>query len=124
MKILVVEDRGETQACLEAYLTMNGCVTDHAGNGEGALTRLPLFLPDAVITDHIMPGKSGVELVLEMRATPAYAEIPVAIVSGIPESDIPILLAMVHGCSSVKVFAKPVDPAAILQWLREVTWEV
>lgn len=119
MKVLVVEDCGATQVSLEAFFRLQGCWTDHAGNGEAALTRLSVSRPDAIVTDHLMPGKTGVELIQELRSRKEFDNIPIALLSAVPADDWQIVLSMLGDAPRVRFFAKPVDPHAILAWLRD-----
>ena len=53
-----------------------------AATGEEALKLVLKRRPDAVVTDIVMPGIDGVELVRLLRATPSTASIPILMISG------------------------------------------
>ena len=61
----------------------------YAPNGEKAWNMMNKQLPDIVITDMIMPKKSGIQLCKEIKASPLLNHIPVVIISSISrESDL------------------------------------
>ncbi len=73
IRILVVDDEPQILRALRAALKGHGYDVQTAADGEEALDLLALHLPDIVILDLVMPGKSGFDVVREMRgwSTPA-----------------------------------------------------
>src|SRR3989442_15115046 len=66
-RILVVDDEPEIGEILEMLLTHVGHEVRVARNGDSAL-RLPRAGPvDLIITDIFMPGKEGIETIMEIR---------------------------------------------------------
>lgn len=63
-------------------------VVDTADDGEQALRAVLRNRPDLVITDLLMPGMDGVELVRTLRSTPSTATIPVLMISGMAPEDL------------------------------------
>jgi two-component system NtrC family response regulator len=78
-RILVVDDDESLRWVTRAQLQQSGYVVDAAASGNEALDRIPDALPDMVITDLMMPGMSGVELLRKIRA--GYPEIIVILVT-------------------------------------------
>lgn len=60
----------------QAKLTIN---FRHALNGEMLFSLLEDGLPDMIFLDIQMPGKNGINSLLEIRSNPVYKEIPVII---------------------------------------------
>jgi CheY-like chemotaxis protein len=86
--VLVVDDNVDTCKVLSAFLHRGGhdatCVT----SVPAAMLKLidgDLPLPDLVISDLMMPGESGIDLVREIRATKRTRELPVIIYSAVSE---------------------------------------
>ena len=52
-----------------------------ANDADSALERLRSSRPSAALLDVMLPGRSGLEMLREMRADPALAAIPVIVVS-------------------------------------------
>ena len=67
-RILVVDDDESLRWVTQAQLQQAGYQVDAAASGDDALDRLHDAPPDLVITDLMMPGMSGVELLKSIRA--------------------------------------------------------
>jgi len=52
-----------------------------AGDGREALTMLEDIRPDLIITDYMMPYVTGAQLIGAIRNLPAYADLPVLLMS-------------------------------------------
>ncbi len=78
IRVLVVDDEPQILRALRATLRGHGYEVQTAQNGEEALDRLATHPPDAVILDLMMPGKSGFDVVREVRA---WSQVPIIIVS-------------------------------------------
>ena len=79
--ILVVEDDADTRRALSLLLDDMGYSVSSAGSGAEALRYMDSGEPcDAVITDVLMPGMSGVELARLARA--ARPELPIVLLTG------------------------------------------
>jgi CheY-like chemotaxis protein len=117
-----VDDRAGTQDSLEAFLRLSGCWTDHAGNGAHALSRLAVSAPDAVVTDHVMPVLSGLDLVKEMRRAEGLKAVPAIVITALSDGE---ELARVRGelqaLQPARLMRKPFDPAELVRALREMT---
>lgn len=75
IRVLVVDDEPQILRALRAALKGHGYDVQTAGDGEEALDLLALHPPDILILDLVMPGKSGFDVVREVRAwsTSAHA---------------------------------------------------
>jgi DNA-binding NtrC family response regulator len=78
-RILVVDDDQSLRWVTQAQLQQSGYQVDAAANGTEALDHIRDAPPDLVITDLMMPGMSGVELLRNIRAD--YPEIIVILVT-------------------------------------------
>lgn len=72
-RVLVVDDEENIRLVLRTLLRRNGYEVEVAANAEEALARVDAFAPDVILTDVRMPGRSGIDLVsdLRQRKTPA-----------------------------------------------------
>lgn len=68
MHILVVDDDENTRKVLRRFLTSEGHVADACENATKALEQLHAEHYDALLTDLVMPGMNGVELVDAAKA--------------------------------------------------------
>jgi CheY-like chemotaxis protein len=79
--ILVVEDDAAAFADIEAALASVGVVT-RASNGLEALSLLRQgFIPDAIVTDVVMPKMDGIALCRFVKSHPNTSRIPVLMFS-------------------------------------------
>jgi two-component system alkaline phosphatase synthesis response regulator PhoP len=68
-KILIVDDDQNLREILRLNLQKAGFLNiQEATNGNEALELLPIFKPDLVILDVMMPDKDGIDTALEIRS--------------------------------------------------------
>lgn len=76
MKILIVDDNENTREMVRQILQRTGHeVVGEAEDGEGALKAFKDLRPEIVLLDIIMPGKSGLEVLREIRAIDPAAKV-------------------------------------------------
>ncbi|VXC69675.1 response regulator [Massilia sp. 9I] len=78
--ILVVEDDNFVRESMVLSLEAFGHAVSQAASGEAALRELQHGRPDLIITDYLMPGITGAELML--RAREVFPGIPMIIATG------------------------------------------
>ena len=81
-RILVVDDEAEVRELMRRGLEKNGWTVDEAENGKAALACLDEMVPDLILLDLNMPEMDGFELLERLRATPAWHDVPVVVLSG------------------------------------------
>jgi CheY-like chemotaxis protein len=86
--VLVVDDEFGIVKLLEEVLTDEGHRVLIATNGRQALERAAIEKPSLVVTDFMMPVMDGAALVKALRADPQLADVPVVIMSAIPEATV------------------------------------
>lgn len=74
--ILLVEDEPGVQRALTLVLDAEGYRVTAAADGNEALASLEAHRPDLIITDYMMPGLDGLELLMRVRADRKLAAIP------------------------------------------------
>ncbi len=84
LRVLVVDDSMLIRHTVCRFLEKRGYEVESASNGVEALERLAHPFPDIVITDMVMPGMTGSELISSLKARPETASIPIVILSGRP----------------------------------------
>lgn len=82
--ILLVDDEYAVAEILATLLADDGYVVLTASDGQQALDMLAEKIPDAVITDQMMPLVDGVELFRRMQKNPKHRRIPVVLMSSVP----------------------------------------
>ena len=87
-KILVADDSIAVRKVAERLLTEAGLGVTLAANGEEALALLAKEVPDLIVSDVIMPDKSGYEVCAFVRGQAALAKTPVLLISGIVNDEV------------------------------------
>jgi signal transduction histidine kinase/DNA-binding response OmpR family regulator len=78
---LVIDDDESAIDLMRRWLSRHGYGVVAAHEGETGLKMLRALRPDIVILDVIMPGRSGYEILEEIRCDPAIAETPVLLIT-------------------------------------------
>ncbi len=86
--ILVVDDERGFCDVVTVILESQGYQVHMAHHANDALDMLDEATPDLILTDMMMPEIDGVGLIKRLRETPAWAEIPVVVVSAYTEPEI------------------------------------
>lgn len=116
-RVLVAEDDDITATILTHRLEKEGFEVVRFDNGvdayEGALTETPTL----VLLDIKMPGMDGFEVLERLRKTPAYADVPIVILSSMgSESD--IIRGFELGADDYVL--KPFSPAELIARVRRL----
>lgn len=75
--VLVIEDEPNIVAAITFILERDGWRVSAHPSGQGALEVIRRSAPDVLILDMMLPGRSGLEILQELRADPALAALPV-----------------------------------------------
>ena len=87
-KILIADDSIAVRKVAERLLTEAGMGVTLAANGSEALALVSKDRPDLIVSDVIMPDKSGYEVCAFIRAQANLADIPVLLISGIVNDEV------------------------------------
>jgi DNA-binding response OmpR family regulator len=82
-RVLVIDDEPTIRDRLGQMLTDEGYDVDLAVDGETALERVYAARPDAILLDLMMPGMNGRQFLKALRNEPAYAHVPVVIMTAV-----------------------------------------
>jgi len=110
--ILVVEDDLLVSDMLSQVLTRAQHQVKVATDGEDAVNVLKSFLPDVMVTDILMPKKSGTTLISEVKNQ--HPGMNIIAISGGGRADPIGYLDLSEELGAEISFAKPVDNDAIL----------
>ena len=84
-RILVVDDNPDTMELMQELLSTHGYSVIVAGNAAEAEAEVHREHPDLILSDVIMPGKSGYELCRELKDNPATRLIPFVLITGLSD---------------------------------------
>lgn len=103
-KILIADDSIAVRKVAERLLTEAGMGVTLAANGSEAMALLSKDRPDLIVSDVIMPDKSGYEVCSFIRAQANLADIPVLLISGIVNDEVS---RQAESCKADGVLKKP-----------------
>lgn len=116
-RVLVVDDHTENRYYLEVLLAAQGWQVDTAGNGEEALERLAVSVPEAVISDLLMPVMDGYTLLRNVRSDQRLAQVPFIVYTATYTSAEDEHLARNLGADGFLL--KPSEPRDLLDCLEQ-----
>ena len=116
-RILVADDDPIALLFTRSLLEDRGYEVVTAEDGEGALEAVRREMPDLVVTDMVMPYKSGLEIIREMRADPALKEIPVLVIS-MKDKELDIVQGLDEGADDYVV--KPVHALELAARVKKI----
>lgn len=79
--VLIADDEEALLEVFAATVLQMGHEVVSAENGEEALRMAQVHKPDLIVSDHMMPRRTGVELLRAVRADPALSTIPFVLIS-------------------------------------------
>ena len=117
-KILHIEDESDIREIAHMALDMiGGFEVMQAGCGSEALEVIEAFAPDLILTDVQMPGMTGPETLVAIRALPGYEQVPgIYMTAKVMESEREALLK----AHDLGVITKPFDPTTLATEIREI----
>ena len=76
-RVLVIEDEPNIIEAVSFILSRDGWEVKTHANGHDAMDAVRSRAPDLIILDVMLPGKSGFDILQEIRADPVYGPTPV-----------------------------------------------
>ena len=80
-RILIVEDEPAIRELLRINLHHAGFTVDATDGVDGALATISINRPDLILLDWMMPGRSGLELIRQLRAVAATRALPIILIT-------------------------------------------
>jgi len=117
-KVLVIDDDAKITRVLDFKLRKAGYQVIVAANGEAGLNLFKAQQPDMVITDILMPGKEGLETIMELRRD--FPEVKIIAMSGGGHIGADEYLDLAKKFGAQYTFTKPFTGKEILQAVREL----
>ena len=117
-RLLIIEDEPDLRAYLTKMFSKDGYAVEAASDAESALTWLQDNAenpPDMVITDVMLPGQSGLDLLAVIRQDERLARVPVVVLTARAEAESAVE-AFAAGADDF--VAKPFNSAELLARVR------
>lgn len=117
-RILIVDDDDGVRAYLSNILEREGYEVAEASDGEMALEQFRMKPADLIITDIIMPGKEGIELILDFRSD--HPDLPIIAISGGGRINPDDYLKTAELIGAQRAIAKPIERTKILKAIKDL----
>ncbi|HEY4616649.1 MAG TPA: response regulator [Flavobacterium sp.] len=115
-KILIVEDDDLMIVILQFILKKEGYEISVAKDGLNAIERIPEIAPDMVITDIMIPFRSGLEVISYVKTN--YKNIPIIVVSSLGEEESTVVEAFKLGADDF--VPKPFNPNEVVARVKRL----
>lgn len=109
-KILIVDDEPDIVTLVRVILERDGYWVVSATNGDEALAVAQSEIPDLILLDLVMPGKSGLEVCRILKSIPKTRNVPVVMFTALGR-DVDRKLSSLAGADAH--FTKPFVPAGL-----------
>ncbi|PWC86943.1 hypothetical protein TSH100_11175 [Azospirillum sp. TSH100] len=114
--VLLVDDEELVRGATAGYLAEAGFAVREAADAAAALSLLDGgFRPDVIVTDHMMPGMTGLDMARTLRARRDGT--PILMVTGYAE-DLTSTAAAQE--VALTVLSKPVEPSRLVRFIRDM----
>ena len=116
-RVLLVEDEANILEAISFLLSRDGWEVHGHGNGGTALETIARLKPDVVVLDVMLPGRSGLDILRDLRADPETERMPVLMLTAKGQAkDRDMALAL--GANAY--LTKPFSNAEMLETLHHV----
>lgn len=109
-KILIIEDDKIIKNIIEFLLKKEGYQIEFAEDGLIGMEKINSYLPDLIITDIMLPYKSGLEITSYSKVN--FPDVPVIIISSLGKEDLTVIEAFKLGADDL--IAKPFNPIELV----------
>ena len=113
--VMVIEDEKEIRDLVRYNLERAGFRVAMAEDGDAGLERVFASRPDALVLDLMLPGRSGLEVLRELRGEPSTRDLPVVVLTA-RSAEMDKLLGFEHGADDY--LTKPFSPRELIARLR------
>lgn len=116
-KVLVIEDEPNIIEAISFILSRDGWEVKTHSNGHDAMDAVRARKPDVVILDVMLPGKSGFDILQEIRADTDLSELPVLMLTArgqVKDKE------MAQRVGASQYITKPFSNAEVLEAVRSL----
>jgi DNA-binding response OmpR family regulator len=87
-KVLIIEDDPLIYRLYKKLFALEGFEVELADNGLSGLEILPVFKPDIILLDIMMPTMNGLDMLTKIKADPATKDIPVIVLTNVSDMSV------------------------------------
>jgi len=111
-RVLLIEDDASAIRLLREFLEPAGYEVEALSSGRAGIDRARASRPAAILLDVLLPDIDGWEVLRQLKADSALADIPVIVATVMDERELGLALG------AVDYLVKPIDQAALLRAVR------
>jgi two-component system alkaline phosphatase synthesis response regulator PhoP len=115
LKVFIVDDNQDLVEESQEMLEDNGCQVYALTSSIEAAKKIKEVMPDVVMLDLKMPGKSGFELAQELKKDKQLQKIPIIGISAFYHD----YFGLLRATGFDKFLVKPLDPQQLIEALNE-----
>jgi len=116
--VVLIEDEPNIMEAIRFLLTRDGWTVDTHANGADAVEVVAAADPDLVILDVMLPGKSGMDILRDLRDRPALSGLPVLMLTARGQSRD---RDMAEKAGASRFMTKPFSNTEVLDAVRDLT---
>ena len=117
-RVVLVEDELNIAEAIRFLLSREGWRVETLANGSSALKVIRTAMPDLVMLDVMLPGRSGFEILQDLRADPELQALPVLMLTARGQSRD---REMAERAGVSRFMTKPFSNAEMLDAVRDLT---
>ena len=115
--VLLIEDEPNIIEAIRFILLRDGWTVQTHSDGETAYAAVLDNTPDVVILDVMLPGRSGYDILRELREDPAHSDLPVLMLTARGQSKD---REMAERAGASRFMTKPFSNSELLSAVREL----
>lgn len=115
--VLLIEDEPNITEAIRFLLTRDGWRVDAHADGSDAVEVIRAAAPDLVILDVMLPGKSGIDIVRDLRAIDDLAALPILMLTARGQTRD---REMAEQAGVTRFMTKPFSNAEVLAAVRDL----
>lgn len=116
-KVLLIEDEPNIIEAISFILKRDGWIVATHSDGKSAIAAIERHAPDVVILDVMLPGRSGFDILQDLRDDEATQDLPVLMLTArgqIKDRE------MAQRLGASRYMTKPFSNAEVLECIREL----
>jgi DNA-binding response OmpR family regulator len=124
MRILLLEPDRVLAKHLEGFFSQAGHSLSYCVDPQSAVNSIDKQIPDVIITELELAGRSGVEFLYELRSYPEWLEVPVIIYTGLSAEQVSDYKLVFDELNIDKILPKSITSLAQLLSEAEVSQHI
>lgn len=114
-RVLLIEDEPNIIEAISYLLSRDGWTVHTHSDGETAMDKVMQGVPELIILDVMLPGRSGYDILRDLRAKPETADVPVMMLTARGQArDRELAVSL----GATQFMTKPFSNAEVLESVR------